>query len=67
YLEFDDDYQTGNSISASYIHTWNEGSVTGISVSYPFGISVSASSDTQQEDLQTDLQGDNLLVDTSDI
>lgn len=66
YLNQAENYQDGDSIHAAYEYTWSSGELSGVSVSYPWGISVSASSTTKSEDLQTELDGTSLMVDTSD-
>ncbi|USZ69418.1 hypothetical protein NGM10_06700 [Halorussus salilacus] len=66
YLNQAEDYEDGDSIHAAYEYTWSSGELSGVSVSYPWGISVSASSTTKSEDLQTELDGSSLMVDTSD-
>lgn len=66
YLNKAEDYQDGDAVHAAYEYTWSSGELGGVSVSFPWGISVSASSTTKSEDLQTDLDGNSLMVDTSD-
>lgn len=61
YLDNGSQYQSGDAIRAKYIHSW-EGTIYGFGVSYPWGISVTASSSVDWNDLQTDLSGDNLIV-----
>ena len=65
-LEKGEDWERGDGIHAAYEYTWNEGEVDGVSVGYPWFVSVNASSDTKKEDLQTDLNGKSLLVTASD-
>lgn len=65
-LEKGEDWERGDAIHAAYEYTWNEGEVDGVSVGYPWFVSVNASSDTKKENLQTDLDGKNLLVTASD-
>ena len=65
-LEIGEDWERGDEISAAYKYTWNEGKVDGVSVGYPWTVSVSASSDTKKEKLQTNLDGKSLLVTASD-
>lgn len=66
YLRKGSDYEDGDSIHAAYEYTWNSGELSGVSVGYPWSISVSVSSSTESEDLQTDLNGYSLLVRESD-
>lgn len=66
YLELGPDWSSGDGISATYVHTWNSGGITIDSISFPFGISVSVSGGTDEENLQTELNGDNLIVYQSD-
>jgi hypothetical protein len=65
-VEKGEDWERGDEIHAAYQYTWNEGEVDGVSIGYPWGVRVSSSSDTKKEDLQTDLDGKNLLVTASD-
>jgi hypothetical protein len=65
-LEAGEDWERGDEIHAAYEYTWNRGEVDGVSVGYPWAVSVSAGSDTKKEDLQTDLDGKSLLVTASD-
>lgn len=66
YLKKGEDWERGDSVHAAYEYTWDQGTVDGVSVGYPWSVSVSASSDTKTEDLQTDLDGNSLLVTASD-
>jgi len=69
YLRHGSDHESGDTVTASYIHTWNEGGLgTGFSVSYPWGISLSASasSTVESQNLQTDLEGNSLMIDAND-
>lgn len=64
------DWEEGDSVTASYLHTWNETSTSlSFGVSFPWGISVSAgtTSSLETEDLQTDLDGKTLQVFESDV
>ena len=65
-LEKGEDWERGDEIHAKYVYTWNEGEVDGVSIGYPWFVSVSASRSTKKEDLQTDLNGKTLLVTASD-
>lgn len=65
-LEKGEDWERGDEIHAAYQYTWNEGEVDGVSVGYPWFVSVSASRSTKKENLQTDLDGKSLLVTASD-
>lgn len=66
FLEKGDDYEALDSVTASYAHTWS-GVVYDIGVSFPAGISLTTGSNTQYKELQTDLDGDTLIVDESDV
>ncbi|MEF8881305.1 MAG: hypothetical protein V5A34_02125 [Halapricum sp.] len=69
YLRYGSDHEDGDSVTASYMHTWNEGSLgAGFGVSYPFGISLSAtaSSSVETENLQTTLEEQTLMVNAND-
>lgn len=66
YLRTGDDYSEGDTVNAAYRYTWNSGEVNGVSLGYPWTISISASSSTESEDLQTDLDGYSLKVDEND-
>jgi len=65
-LENGEDWERGDEIHAKYVYTWNEGEVDGVSVGYPWFVSVSASRSTKKENLQTNLDGKSLIVTASD-
>lgn len=66
YLRTGEDYTEGDSVNAAYRYTWSSGELSGVSVGYPWSVSVSVSSTTESEDLQTDLDGNSLRVTESD-
>ncbi|MEF8825528.1 MAG: hypothetical protein V5A27_04175, partial [Halapricum sp.] len=66
YLRQGSDYEEGDQIHASYTYTWFGSGLNGISVSYPWAISLSFSNPPESEDLQTDLDSMALIVEEND-
>lgn len=65
YVEPGPEFESNNDrsrITGSYCHTWSVGTVDGVGVSFPRGITLSASLGTDSEDLATDLSVDDLEV-----
>lgn len=59
------EWESGDAITGGYRHSWS-GTVSGIGVSFPYGVSFSASSSVKSEDLGSQLDGDNLRVVAAD-
>lgn len=68
-LNLGDDWESDDSVTASYRHTWNDTTADlGFGVSFPWGISISSgmTSSVKSEDFQTNLDGKTLEVFESD-
>jgi hypothetical protein len=59
------EWESGDAITGGYRHSWS-GTVGGIGISYPYGVSFSVSSNVKSEDLGSQLDGDNLRVTAAD-
>jgi len=68
YVKPGEDFESGSAIQASYSYAFKKlgDPKIGVSVSYPPGVSVTPTSKIKQEDLQTDLDENTLLVTRSE-